>query len=172
MKYVSATDDKISLIQQHFVGLVGKTLIEYEVPQHWDEDSNMWANFMDYPLILNFGENSIETSVSVSWRLAEDLAIESDRVLPFNSFFALRWICEGIDVLDKATGRVLRNVHLASDCSPPFGNKKGSWTHLLLKFEDESVLDIFSAADETGFSFEPNGITSLSVPCVPVPPLN
>ena len=168
MKYVSAADDKVSLIQRHFVGLIGKRVVGYEIPQHWNDDKNQWEDFMDYPLILNFGENSIETSVSVSWQLAEDLAIESDRVLPFNSFFALRWICEKNDVLDEAVGRVLKNAYLASDSYPPLGNKKESLTHLLLKFEDDSVLDIYNAADETGFSFELKKAFCSSIQCAPL----
>ncbi len=122
---------------------------------------------MDYPLILNFGDTTIESNVSISWEKFDDLAIESDRVLPSNSFFVLRWICEGIDALESAIGKILSEVSLGPECPSPFGKPIEAWTHLLLTFEDGSALDIFNAVDETGFSFEPEGTTGSSIHCVP-----
>ncbi len=157
MNYITDPKEKVELIKSRFSELIGKEITHYELPQIVLESKNEWDDWMDLPLFLTFGDRTL----SISWDKFDDLAIEEGRVIPFSLCgYTVRWLCEGVEILEKVLGKTLTSVSLGIGEMNLDGRDIEIWTRVLLSLNDESTLDIFNALDENGielFSEKPKG---------------
>ncbi|MEM7334092.1 MAG: hypothetical protein AAF490_18550 [Chloroflexota bacterium] len=164
MNYVSKLEDKIELIKSKFSGLVGKEISFYELPQLWLEDEQRWDNWMDLPLVLTFGDQKL----SISWQKFDELAIEAGAVVPYSlAGQTVRWLTEGVNVLDQVLGKRLTAVSLRKGQMSIETQAHHIWTDLLLSLDDGSTLAIFNALDENGIArHTTSNLDSQSIKCV------
>jgi hypothetical protein len=147
MNYVEDPKEKIALIRERFGGLIGEKIQGYELAQIWIESESDWFNWMDVPLFLTVGDQTL----SISWTKFDELAIEPGRVLPFPlGGSTIRWLCEGVETLDQVIGKRIISVFLGRG-DMTIGKKEIEiWTELLLSLDDGMTLDVYNALDENG----------------------
>lgn len=147
MNYVSSKDDKISLIRTNFSNLLGKKITGYELAQIWFEETSEWSEWMDIPLFLCIGE----TTLSISWKKFDELAISEGRALSFSLCNStVRWICEGVAELDKVVGHSIVSASLGRGEMSVNEADVEIWTRLLLELSNGFTLDVFNALDSNG----------------------
>jgi hypothetical protein len=147
--YVTAKAAKLQLIQDCFSGLVGHPILGYELAQLWCDDDQQWSDWMDVPLFLTVGDSTL----SISWQKFDDLAMEVGRVLPFSlSGSTVRWLSEGVAVLDAILGNTIAAVSLGRGQMAIGGRELEIWTRLLITLDNGTTLDVFNALDENGLT--------------------
>ncbi len=163
MNYVTAVDEKIELIRDRFRSLMGAEFLGYELAQIWCSNEEEWSNWMDIPLFLSFDQSTL----SISWEKFDDLAIENGRVLPFSlGGSTIRWLCEGVELLDSLIGQKVLGVSLAKG-QMTLGNADVEiWTRLLIDLDGGSTLEIFNALDENGIELHVDGFKENSRKCI------
>lgn len=147
MNYVEDLKEKIALIRERFSGLIGEKVQGYELAQIWVESESDWSNWMDVPLFLTVGDQTL----SISWVKFNELAIEPWRVLPFPLCSStIRWLCEGVETLDQVTGKRIISVSLGRGDMTIEEKEIEIWTRLLLTLDNGMTLSVYNALDENG----------------------
>lgn len=163
MKYVSAIEDKVSLIQERFAALVGKEVVGYELAQYWCAEDEEWSNWRDIPLFLSIGE----TTLSISWQKFDELAIEVDRALPFSlSGATVRLLCEDVESLDAVIGQKVASVSLGKGEMSIEEVEIDVWTRLLIKLSGGNTLEVFNALDENGIEVHTKPVVGEVQKCI------
>jgi hypothetical protein len=163
MSYVTTVDEKIELIREIFSSLIGAEFRGYELAQMWCSDEEEWSNWMDVPLFLSFDESTL----SISWEKFDDLSIENGRVLPFSlGGSTVRWLCEGVELLDSIIGQKILGVSLAKGQMTLGNSDIEIWTRLLIELNSGATLEIFNALDENGIEVHANGFKETARKCI------
>lgn len=163
MNYVTAVDEKIELILERFKPLVGAEFRGYEFAQMWCSDEKVWFDWMDIPIFLSFDESTL----SISWEKFDDLSIENGRVLPFSlGGSTVRWLCEGVELLDSIIGQKILGVSLAKGRMTLGNADVEIWTRLLIELSSGATLEIFNALDENGIEVHANGFEETARKCI------
>lgn len=150
MNYVETLERKSELIKQQFANLIGAKIKGYELAQLWCSTEGEWSDWMDIPLFLIIGNETL----SISWRKFDELAIQQDRILPFSvGGNTIRWLCEGVPALDSALEKVVTHVSLGRGEMSIGSQELSIWTRLIIGLEGGEALEIFNALDENGIEF-------------------
>lgn len=159
MHYVSDTEQKIVLVRETFSELIGETIHSYELAQLWDEEEQVWSNWMDVPVFLIIGASIL----SISWQKFDELGLASGRVLPFSLVGStVRWVDEGIRPLDAILGQRVVSVALGMEEA----SAGDTWTRLLINLSNGKTFEIYNAFDENGFALRDTAIDGDVKPCV------
>jgi hypothetical protein len=149
MDFVTTPADKLDRIAAAFGPLLGKRIIGYEVAELYCSESAAWAPWLGLPLYLVFEGGAV---VSICWSKFDDLCVLPGRYQPHSLVgYEVRWVGEGLAVLDDLLGRALQGVWLGAGQMAFGANEVPIWSRLIMELAEGSPIEIFNALDENGF---------------------
>ncbi len=154
---VNSKAEKIEIIKETFLPLIGKRISHFDTAQ-LKMEMGEWDDWFDLPIRLFFDANEI---VSIAWSHFETLFISSDSSLNFPIDDAqVRWVKNNVSFLLPVINEAIQSVMIGRGELSFDGQDVEIWTRLVVQLET-GWFEIYNRLDENAFVFhseKPEGV--------------